>query len=170
MEGITFDTRVEDLRHVWIPLSLKMSISKSQGLEISSWPEGEEVGPRPLHGFRPSVSELLTCVSAAERGRGGRGRLPLRPGGHRAPHPGPSHRREPGHAHQSGGDVPSKERGEVASEGGRERDAVNTSALFPQGVTHQQWYLFNDFLIEPIDKVSVLFPPLQSQRGALSVM
>lgn len=26
-----------------------------------------------------------------------------------------------------------------------------------QGVTHQQWYLFNDFLIEPIDKVSVLF-------------
>lgn len=43
MEGFTFDTRVEDLRHVWIPLSLKMSISKSQGLEISSWPEGEEV-------------------------------------------------------------------------------------------------------------------------------
>lgn len=43
MEGFTFDTRVEDLRHVWIPLSLKMSISKNQGLEISSWPEGEEV-------------------------------------------------------------------------------------------------------------------------------
>lgn len=43
MEGLTFDTRAEDLRHVWIPLTLKMSISKSQGLEISSWPEGEEV-------------------------------------------------------------------------------------------------------------------------------
>lgn len=43
MEGFTFDTRVEDLRHVWIPLSLKMSISKNQGLEINSWPEGEEV-------------------------------------------------------------------------------------------------------------------------------
>lgn len=43
MEGITFDTRAEDLRHVWIPLTLKMSINKSQGLEISSWPEGEEV-------------------------------------------------------------------------------------------------------------------------------
>lgn len=27
--------------------------------------------------------------------------------------------------------------------------------LCPQGVTHQQWYLFNDFLIEPVDKVSV---------------
>lgn len=24
-----------------------------------------------------------------------------------------------------------------------------------QGVTHQQWYLFNDFLIEPIDKVTI---------------
>lgn len=44
MEGVTFDTRVEDLRHVWIPLTLKMSISKSQGLEISSWPEGEVRG------------------------------------------------------------------------------------------------------------------------------
>lgn len=43
MEGFTFDTRAEDLRHVWIPLTLKMSISKSQGLEVSSWPEGEEV-------------------------------------------------------------------------------------------------------------------------------
>lgn len=43
MEGFTVDTRAEDLRHVWIPLTLKMSISKSQGLEISSWPEGEEV-------------------------------------------------------------------------------------------------------------------------------
>ena len=43
MEGFTFDTRAEDLRHVWIPLTLKMSISKSQGLEISSSPEGEEV-------------------------------------------------------------------------------------------------------------------------------
>lgn len=50
VEGFTFDTRVEDLRHVWIPLSLKMSISKSQGLEISSWPEGEEVSREPsLH-------------------------------------------------------------------------------------------------------------------------
>lgn len=31
---------------------------------------------------------------------------------------------------------------------------ITFSSLF-QGVTHQQWYLFNDFLIEPIDKVSV---------------
>lgn len=43
MEGITFDTRTEDLRHIWIPATLKMSISKSQGLEISRWSETEEV-------------------------------------------------------------------------------------------------------------------------------
>lgn len=49
MEGFTFDTRAEDLRHVWIPLTLKMSISKSQGLEISSWPEGEEVSKKDSH-------------------------------------------------------------------------------------------------------------------------
>lgn len=48
MEGFTFDTRAEDLRHVWIPLTLKMSISKTQGLEISSWPEGEEVREKVL--------------------------------------------------------------------------------------------------------------------------
>ena len=48
MEGFTFDTKAEDLRHVWIPLTLKMSISKSQGLEISSWPEGEEVREKDL--------------------------------------------------------------------------------------------------------------------------
>lgn len=42
-EGFTFDTRAEDLRHVWIPATLKMSISKSQGLEIVSWSEGDEV-------------------------------------------------------------------------------------------------------------------------------
>ena len=43
MEGFPVDTRAEDLRHVWIPPTLKMSISKSQGLEIGSWPEAEEV-------------------------------------------------------------------------------------------------------------------------------
>lgn len=42
---------------------------------------------------------------------------------------------------------------------GRSRPAV--TALSPQGVTHQQWYLFNDFLIEPIDKVNqnISVPP-----------
>lgn len=38
---------------------------------------------------------------------------------------------------------------------------LTSACLFiSQGVTHQQWYLFNDFLIEPIDKVNqrFLFP------------
>ncbi|XP_016334220.1 PAB-dependent poly(A)-specific ribonuclease subunit PAN2-like, partial [Sinocyclocheilus anshuiensis] len=42
VEGVTFDTQAEDMRHVWIPLSLKMCISKTQGLEVSSLSEGEE--------------------------------------------------------------------------------------------------------------------------------
>lgn len=71
MEGFTFDTRVEDLRHVWIPLSLKMSISKSQGLEISSWPEGEEVSREHLVDsqlvFRPLSFRVLTCDCASEQ-------------------------------------------------------------------------------------------------------
>lgn len=41
--------------------------------------------------------------------------------------------------------------------------------LSPQGVTHQQWYLFNDFLIEPVDKVSAqghaTGPVLMQDRG-----
>lgn len=60
MEGFTFDTRVEDLRHVWIPLSLKMSISKNQGLEINSWSEGEEVSREHFVGSKLPISSR--CV------------------------------------------------------------------------------------------------------------
>lgn len=59
MEGFTFDTRAEDLRHVWIPLTLKMSISKSQGLEISSWPEGEEVKEKGFLVLNPDCHGTL---------------------------------------------------------------------------------------------------------------
>lgn len=59
MEGFTFDTQAEDLRHVWIPLTLKMSISKSQGLEISSWPEGEEV----REGYGQLISAILILTA-----------------------------------------------------------------------------------------------------------
>lgn len=63
MDGFAFDTRAEDLRNVWIPLSLKMSISKSQGLEISSWPEGEEVRTSRLN----SSSLMLPAQRVALR-------------------------------------------------------------------------------------------------------
>lgn len=64
MDGFTFDTRAEDLRHVWIPMTLKMSISKSQGLEISSWPEGEEV--RGKHFLQHQTLIQALCLSLAD--------------------------------------------------------------------------------------------------------
>ncbi|XP_028439462.1 PAN2-PAN3 deadenylation complex catalytic subunit PAN2 isoform X1 [Perca flavescens] len=108
MEGITFDTRAEDLRHVWIPLTLKMSISKSQGLEISSWPEGEELSAAEEE-EGASVYDLVVTVPHI---------LDARAGGNLVAH-------------------------------------IKVGETYHQrkeGVTHQQWYLFNDFLIEPIDK------------------
>lgn len=61
MEGLTFATKAEDLKHVWIPLSMKMSISKSQGLEVSSWPEGEEVSPGAATAWPLPASLKITC-------------------------------------------------------------------------------------------------------------
>lgn len=42
-ESLTFDTRAEDLRHVWIPLSIKVFVSKTSGLDVRSWSETDEV-------------------------------------------------------------------------------------------------------------------------------
>uniref|UniRef100_A0A3Q2ZWW0 PAN2-PAN3 deadenylation complex catalytic subunit PAN2 n=1 Tax=Kryptolebias marmoratus TaxID=37003 RepID=A0A3Q2ZWW0_KRYMA len=112
MEGFTFDTRAEDLRHVWVPATLKMSISKTQGLEISSCSEGEEVS---------------LFVSAAEEAEG----VSLYDLVVTVPHI------------------------QDARTGGNLVAHIKVSETYHQrkeGVTHQQWYLFNDFLIEPIDK------------------
>lgn len=79
MEGVTFDTRTEDLRHVWIPLTLKMSISKGWGLEISCWPEGEEVRLSAssfcVNHMQPMTASVR--LPSAERRRGGGGRVSL---------------------------------------------------------------------------------------------
>ncbi|XP_055747889.1 PAN2-PAN3 deadenylation complex catalytic subunit PAN2-like isoform X3 [Salvelinus fontinalis] len=107
-EGLTFDTRVEDLRHIWIPLTLKMSVSKSQGLEMSSWPEGEELSSTE-EAEGASLYDLVVTVPHV---------LDARTGGNLV-------------AHIKVGE---------------------TYHIRKEGVTHQQWYLFNDFLIEPIDK------------------
>uniref|UniRef100_A0A3Q2U3W2 Poly(A) specific ribonuclease subunit PAN2 n=1 Tax=Fundulus heteroclitus TaxID=8078 RepID=A0A3Q2U3W2_FUNHE len=107
-EGFSFDTRAEDLRHVWIPSTLKMSISKSQGLEISSWSEGEEISAaEEAEGV--SLYDLVVTVPHIQDTRTG-GNLV---------------------AHIKVGETYHQRK---------------------EGVTHQQWYLFNDFLIEPIDK------------------
>ncbi|XP_031421713.1 PAN2-PAN3 deadenylation complex catalytic subunit PAN2 isoform X2 [Clupea harengus] len=108
MEGLTFATKAEDLKHVWIPLSMKMSISKSQGLEVSSWPEGEELS-QAEEDEGAAVYDLVVTLSHL---------LDARTGGNLVAH-------------------------------------IKVGETYHQrkeGVTHQQWYLFNDFLIEPIDK------------------
>uniref|UniRef100_A0A3Q2CRS7 PAN2-PAN3 deadenylation complex catalytic subunit PAN2 n=1 Tax=Cyprinodon variegatus TaxID=28743 RepID=A0A3Q2CRS7_CYPVA len=108
MEGFTFDTRAEDLRHVWIPTTLKMTINKSQGLEISSWSEGDEISAaEEAEGV--SLYDLVVTVPHIQDTRTG-GNLV---------------------AHIKVGETYHQRK---------------------EGVTHQQWYLFNDFLIEPIDK------------------
>lgn len=157
MEGFTFDTRVEDLRHVWIPLSLKMSISKNQGLEINSWSEGEEVSWEHFVDSKlPSSSRCVinACtskqLSEAEEAEGASlydlvVTVPhiqdTRTGGNLVTHI------KVGETYHQRKEVRHKKVG--VSE--PQRKYV---FLFFQGVTHQQWYLFNDFLIEPIDKVN----------------
>ncbi|XP_016320300.1 PAB-dependent poly(A)-specific ribonuclease subunit PAN2-like [Sinocyclocheilus anshuiensis] len=108
VEGVTFDTQAEDMRHVWIPLSLKMCISKTQGLEVSSLSEGEEL-TESEEAEGASVYDLVAIVSHIQDARTG-GNLV---------------------AHIKVGETYHQRK---------------------EGVTHQQWYLFNDFLIEPIDK------------------
>ncbi|XP_028309280.1 PAN2-PAN3 deadenylation complex catalytic subunit PAN2 [Gouania willdenowi] len=108
MDGFTFDTRAEDLRHVWIPLTLRMSISKNQGLEVSSWPEAEELSA-PEEEDGAFLYDLVVTVPHV---------LDARAGGNLVAH-------------------------------------IKVGETYHQrkeGVTHQQWYLFNDFLIEPVDK------------------
>uniref|UniRef100_A0A8C9WSJ6 PAN2-PAN3 deadenylation complex catalytic subunit PAN2 n=1 Tax=Scleropages formosus TaxID=113540 RepID=A0A8C9WSJ6_SCLFO len=110
-KGFSFGTSIEDLRHMWIPLSLKMSISKSQGLEVSNWKETDEVSRlSPTEETAGAVIyDLVATVSHL---------LDSRTGGNLVAH-------------------------------------IKVGETYHQrkeGVTHQQWYLFNDFLIEPIDK------------------
>ncbi|KAA0707248.1 PAN2-PAN3 deadenylation complex catalytic subunit PAN2 [Triplophysa tibetana] len=108
VEGLTFDTQAEDMRHVWIPLSLKMCISKTQGLEVSSISVGEEL-TESEEADGASIYDLVVTVSHIQDPRTG-GNLV---------------------AHIKVGETYHQRK---------------------EGVTHQQWYLFNDFLIEPIDK------------------
>ncbi|XP_048856197.1 PAN2-PAN3 deadenylation complex catalytic subunit PAN2 isoform X1 [Brienomyrus brachyistius] len=108
-EGLTFGNSIEDLRHVWVPQSLKMCISKSQGLEITSWSETEELSPSE-EAEGAVVYDLVVTVPHL---------LDARTGGNLVAH-------------------------------------IKVGETYHQrkeGVTHQQWYLFNDFLIEPIEKV-----------------
>ncbi|XP_062871382.1 PAN2-PAN3 deadenylation complex catalytic subunit PAN2 [Trichomycterus rosablanca] len=108
VESLTLDTRAEDLRHVWIPLSIKVCISKTNGLEVSSWTETDELSAEE-EAEGAAVYDLVVSVPHV---------LDQRTGGNLVAH-------------------------------------IKVGETYHQrkeGVTHQQWYLFNDFLIEPIDK------------------
>ncbi|CAL8275504.1 unnamed protein product [Boreogadus saida] len=107
-EGITFNTRAEDLRHVWIPLTMKMTITKTQSLEVVNWPEAEELSTAEEEDGA-CLFDLVVTVPHL---------LDARTGGNLV-------------AHIKVGE---------------------TYHVRKEGVTHQQWYLFNDFLIEPVDK------------------
>ncbi|KAK2825541.1 hypothetical protein Q7C36_019468 [Tachysurus vachellii] len=107
-EGLSFDTRAEDLKHVWIPQSLKMCINKTHGLEVCSWNGTEELNPEE-ESEGAAVYDLVVTVPHI---------LDPRTGGNLVAH-------------------------------------IKVGETYHQrkeGVTHQQWYLFNDFLIEPVDK------------------
>lgn len=108
-----------------------LSVSRCPSVKVRVWRSAAGLrGRRWVGSIRSTLNPFSTSANvwlrlrAAKRGWGGRGHLPLRPGGHRATRPGPPHGREPGHAHQSGRDVPSKKRGETSWEGRCERSAL----------------------------------------------
>ncbi|XP_049608470.1 PAN2-PAN3 deadenylation complex catalytic subunit PAN2 isoform X1 [Syngnathus scovelli] len=129
--------RSEDLRHTWIPLTLKMSISKSQGLQVSNWPGGDELSAGEEAGEEADGASLYDLVVTVPHV------LDARTGGNLVAHIKVG---ETYHQRKEVGGV------EPVRVGALCLFASTLGRLFFQGVTHQQWYLFNDFLIEPIDK------------------
>ncbi|XP_028653880.1 PAN2-PAN3 deadenylation complex catalytic subunit PAN2 [Erpetoichthys calabaricus] len=108
VEGLNLYSSTEELRHVWIPLSLRLNLNKNKELDVCSWNEGEELSPEE-EAAGNVVYDLVATVPHI---------LDSRTGGNLVAH-------------------------------------IKVSETYHQrkeGVTHQQWYLFNDFLIEPIDK------------------
>ncbi|XP_063319887.1 PAN2-PAN3 deadenylation complex catalytic subunit PAN2-like [Pelmatolapia mariae] len=98
----------QDQHHVWIPATLKMSLSKSQRLEISSWPEGEELSAAEEAEGASLYDLVVTVPHILDAGTGGNLVAHIKVG--------------------------------------------ETYHQRKEGVSRQQWYLFNDFLIEPIEK------------------
>ncbi|XP_030589978.1 PAN2-PAN3 deadenylation complex catalytic subunit PAN2-like [Archocentrus centrarchus] len=111
MGGIGCGTQAEDQRHVWIPATLKMSISKNQELEIMSWPESEELSAAE-EGEGASLYDLVVTVPHILDGKAGNLVAHIKVG--------------------------------------------ETYHQRKVGVAQQQWYLFNDFLVEPIDKTEAV--------------
>ncbi|KAG2468430.1 PAN2 protein, partial [Polypterus senegalus] len=45
VEGLNLYSSTEELRHVWIPLSLRLNLNKNKELDVCSWNESEELSP-----------------------------------------------------------------------------------------------------------------------------
>ncbi|XP_030589982.1 PAN2-PAN3 deadenylation complex catalytic subunit PAN2-like [Archocentrus centrarchus] len=110
--GIGCGTQADDQRHVWIPATLKMSISKNQELEIMSWPESEELSAAE-EGEGASLYDLVVTV----------------------PH------------------ILDDDTGDTLVAHIKVGETYHDRK---EGVYQQQWYLFNDFLVEPIDKTEAV--------------
>ncbi|MEE6512994.1 hypothetical protein FKM82_020413 [Ascaphus truei] len=104
---------VEELRNVWMPVSLKMKLAKNKELEVLNCTESEEsLQPCPLEDEKDEATNVYDLVATVVH------ILDPRTGGSLVAH-------------------------------------IKVGETYHQrkeGVTHQQWYLFNDFLIEPVDK------------------
>uniref|UniRef100_A0A4W3GSH1 PAB-dependent poly(A)-specific ribonuclease subunit PAN2-like n=1 Tax=Callorhinchus milii TaxID=7868 RepID=A0A4W3GSH1_CALMI len=104
-EGLNFFTSMEEMKHIWIPFSIKMKLNKNKKLEVNNWNEKEECDDEE----NTFLYDLVVTVAHV---------LDPRTGGNLVAH-------------------------------------IKVGETYHQrkeGVTHKQWYLFNDFLIEPIDK------------------
>lgn len=99
---------VEELKNIWIPHAIKMSLTKNKELDVCNWSESDELSPSDDPDSVYVYDLMATVVHI----------LDSRTGGSLVGH-------------------------------------IKVGETYHQrkeGVTHQQWYLFNDFLIEPVDK------------------
>uniref|UniRef100_H3BHA3 PAN2-PAN3 deadenylation complex catalytic subunit PAN2 n=1 Tax=Latimeria chalumnae TaxID=7897 RepID=H3BHA3_LATCH len=128
-EGLHFYTSIEELKNTWIPYSIKMRLSKTKELEVTRCSESEEA---------------ISIVITLNLGYGVTLQL------------NPMEEEEGTYiydlmvtvAHildsRTGGNLVAHIR------------VGETYHQRKEGVTHQQWYLFNDFLIEPVDKCEAM--------------
>ncbi|KAH0505527.1 PAB-dependent poly(A)-specific ribonuclease subunit PAN2 [Microtus ochrogaster] len=121
----------EELKNVWLPFSIRMQMTKNKGLEVYNWTDGNEM---QVVGTMGEERDLVAWVPPSQWG--------------------------PARAEEEHGVYVYDLMATVvhildSRTGGSLVAHIKVGETYHQrkeGVTHQQWYLFNDFLIEPIDK------------------
>nr|XP_025139538.1 PAN2-PAN3 deadenylation complex catalytic subunit PAN2 isoform X13 [Bubalus bubalis] len=123
-EGMLMCPSIEELKNVWLPFSIQMKMTKNKGLDVCNWTDGDEM-------------QLSSLGTPSQWG--------------------------PARAEEEHGVYVYDLMATVvhildSRTGGSLVAHIKVGETYHQrkevseGVTHQQWYLFNDFLIEPIDK------------------